>query len=742
MAYAVLKRIASEKPEELRQLFQDLYDENEDLFLRIKRFKGGMKSLYKSIGGENADHQDERSIATYLTYRYPEKYTFYQAKIYSALCEILEVEKAPVNKKYIHYLSLLDEFVDILESDEKAFFQEIEKELPNSDVISLRLLAQNIVFSVTNAEAETKIKQNQFNKDELSIYIKQVKRIISKFNLKKGDPRLVFRVRDDSYVFITGQRFGLALYRNNADGDFGVLTNKPIGEKYESFEGEKPPGYFNYLNSDALTDEVLNKMYQAIQLELERSNKSSFLKYNDSAFENLIFEEMTAAKKIQQEYPINQILYGPPGTGKTFRLKNEYFSKYTTKESSLSKREHFEEIVRDLTWWQVIAIALLEKNNQSVSDLVKSEWVAFKANISESKNVRATVWGTLQIHAFEESKTVAYTQRNPPLIFDKNDDKSWRVIEEDIKEQTPELLEILDEVSNFNPNPDKLIKRYIFTTFHQSYSYEDFIEGIKPVMSEVETNDAIGYQIEDGIFKELCKRAESDPENRYAIFIDEINRANVSAVLGELITLIEKDKRIGEDNELKVKLPYSKKHFGVPANLDIYGTMNTADRSVEALDTALRRRFSFEEMLPNPKKLKGQEIDGIKLDELLTTINDRIEVLIDRDHTIGHSYLMHINDMKGLRFAFKNKIIPLLQEYFYGDYQKMEMVIGSAFFNQEKKNKKVEFAVKNYELDEPTSRYEIRDVCSDDFDMKQALVNLLNPSQSQPDQQGGNPTAQ
>ena len=229
-------------------------------------------------------------------------------------------------------------------------------------------------------------------------------------------------------------------------------------------------------------------------------------------------------------------------------------------------------------------------------------------------------------------------------------------------------------------------KRFVFTTFHQAFSYEDFVEGIKPLMGD--TKGEVQYEIKPGVFKEICEKAEGDSKNQYAIFIDEINRGNVSNIFGELITLIEPDKRIGAKNEMKVILPYSKKPFGVPSNLDIIGTMNTADRSVEALDTALRRRFSFQEVLPQPGLIKEvlggkSNYNGIQLGDVLERINYRIEKLIDRDHTIGHAYFLKLKDSSdlnaGLVNVFCDNIMPLLQEYFYNDYPKIGLVLGKGF---------------------------------------------------------------
>ena len=420
---------------------------------------------------------------------------------------------------------------------------------------------------------------------------------------------------------------------------------------------------------------------------------------------------------------LNQILYGPPGTGKTFTLQNKYFDKFTIKESSLSIEQYLENLVSDLNWWQVISIAVLDLQTSKVNAIHEHEIVKAKEKISDSKTVRPTIWGQLQRHTVLECEYVNVKDRSEPMYFNKDENSNWSMDSELLSQYYPEAFEILNGIKNFTGNEGISIKNYEFITFHQSFSYEDFIEGIKPKLDEGETD--LNFEIKDGIFKKLCIKAELDLENNYAIFIDEINRGNVSAIFGELITLIEADKRIGAVNELKVKLPYSKKEFGVPSNLYIIGTMNTADRSVEALDTALRRRFSFVEMMPDEKVISDKKFTDYDRAAIMSLINQRIEVLLDRNYTLGHSYFIK-PDFKN---SFENEIMPLLQEYFYNDYGKIGLVLGKGFVREKditaKNDKSIfaDFDTKN-EVDIIKS-YELIPFNEKDFDFDEAIEILL-----------------
>nr|WP_251885532.1 AAA family ATPase [Campylobacter jejuni] len=424
-------------------------------------------------------------------------------------------------------------------------------------------------------------------------------------------------------------------------------------------------------------------------------------------------------------------------------------------------------------------------------------------------------------------------------------DKALKIISKVEKIELPDENNRVDRKKLFN----EYVKngQIVFTTFHQSYGYEEFVEGIKPHIDNEENSKEIEYEIKDGIFKELCQKAlenykdsnlntkelnekieleenirnflnwlletnepisktkggnffinsfndnvikiysedverfdgffklslstfitllkhnekfnsatemfkkvfnrnyadrthtyyfnlvnkfkeyerqslvkikNSEIKNNflkpYIIIIDEINRGNVSKIFGELITLIEPSKRIGEPEELRVTLPYSrndfydKKGFGVPKNVYIIGTMNTADRSITSLDTALRRRFEFVEMMPDVSEL-STDCEDVNLQELLQAINTRIEYLLDREKTIGHAFFIGIDNLEKLKDVFQNKIIPLLQEYFYNDYTLIDVVLNkNGMIFKDKKDDKYLQKIKNlYNVDNERNIYSI-----------------------------------
>ncbi|EOF4069734.1 AAA family ATPase [Campylobacter jejuni] len=494
-------------------------------------------------------------------------------------------------------------------------------------------------------------------------------------------------------------------------------------------------------------------------------------------------------------------------------------------------------------------------NMQWFKELPLNEIQDININTLESKSLEVEN-NVQQISSKMENKNMPLNQI---LYGSPGTGKTYHTIDKALEILGKNLESRDDKKAKF----DEYVKKgqIVFTTFHQSYGYEEFVEGIKPRIDSKENSKEIEYEIKDGIFKELCEKALDNYENSilnadelnkkielkekvenflnwlletnepigktkggnffvveidnktiviysegverfdgifnlnlsifmellkckdefnnatemfkkvfnrdyadrthtyyfnlvkkfkayeekqltakiennknndnslkpYIIIIDEINRGNLSKIFGELITLIEPSKRIGEKEELKVTLPCSGEKFGVPKNVYIIGTMNTADRSITSLDTALRRRFEFVEMMPDVSKL-SMDCEGINLQELLKAINTRIEYLLDREKTIGHAFFVSVENLEDLKKVFQNKIIPLLQEYFYNDYALINAVLNdNGMIFEDKKDDKYLQKIKN--LDSVNSERSIYNIASfddkiwDKIEIYQAIYN-------------------
>ena len=402
---------------------------------------------------------------------------------------------------------------------------------------------------------------------------------------------------------------------------------------------------------------------------------------------------------------VNRIYYGPPGTGKTYTLTRLLKRDYEQLAKSISTEAWQSQLIAEkiavFKWWEGAAAALYDLGGKAkVADIAEHRFIqAITATNGSNRNVRQTLWRTLQNHTVDESTTVKMKKRLSPAVFDKTVDSVWQFAG-DWQEACADLIALVEQLKQGQQDAGA-VQRYSFVTFHQSYGYEEFVEGLRPVLAGEAEAGEVAYEIRPGVFKELCRKARQSPDQRFAMVIDEINRGNISKIFGELITLVEADKRDpldGSSPPAEVTLAYSGEKFSVPANVDIIGTMNTADRSLALLDTALRRRFEFVPLMPDTRAEKDPaDPDSAPLAALVVTtdagvidirlllqrMNERIEALYDRDHCIGHAYFTGLADsedgpprFEALAATFRHRIVPLLEEYFFEDWRKIRLVLA------------------------------------------------------------------
>ena len=415
------------------------------------------------------------------------------------------------------------------------------------------------------------------------------------------------------------------------------------------------------------------------------------LKYDCRDF--LILDK--AVPDMSPQKPTNIIYTGVAGTGKTYRLL-QIVQQYTDYLPRINDKELLGQLLKDLSWRDVVCLIFLDFKSKKqdlikVPEIVNHEFFVTKAaQNSRDKNLSSTAWLELRRHSPVDSKTVSFDNRAIQAYFDKDNSGAWYLLPEsmdllsDLAQQLAEFQQAQRE--NNSQNQEFRQQRFSMVSFHQAYGYEEFVEGIRPLMAATSpaTNSSsqMSYVIQDGAFLKLCQRAANDPDQRYAMLIDEINRANVSRVFGELLSLIEPDKRAGMTNAMTVNLAYSGRTFSVPANVDIYATMNTQDHSLAPLDMALRRRFRFIDCPPQPELLPiihinqdleadnsealhsktANPIEVIDLAKILTGLNNRIAQTLGAEAQLGHAFLWSVDSLEQLQTALIEQIIPQLAQ--------------------------------------------------------------------------------
>lgn len=568
------------------------------------------------------------------------------------------------------------------------------------------------------------------------------------------------------------------------------LDNPISFKDFKEIIGNKVQNTLSYLNEEKYTKikQLIvqkNPDLKEIFEELERKQTME----NGNPIGNVDGTREVPKTDLNEPHPLNLILYGPPGTGKTYNTVNEAlsiiegkkieelqeedrgkvlerFNKYkedgqivfTTFHQSLNYEE-FIEGIKPIPPDQQEPYSIIAEHSSNASNpkfgngrtvienlplmtykvtdgifskVVKKAASTFYDNVSSNKVDFDDLWdqfcqkikkGNTLKSKTGVSQTVA--DKDKKRIYFNKPDGTINTVHFVASDKLKKIFEkFKDNYSNLQGFNDEF--RNVIGGCNATF-YWTALHAICEFLKNEYKRDSELVLSDDIIFENLKIKDYIEKKGKpYVLIIDEINRGNVSQIFGELITLIEEDKRLGNKEALTVKLPYSGKDFGVPNNLYIIGTMNTADRSVEALDTALRRRFEFKEMMPKLELLKEKKIDDIDLGNLLDIINKRICVLKGREHQIGHSYFMNCKTTEDLKNAFKNKIVPLLQEYFYGNYAYIGLVLGNGFVRKEDSNP--EFASLDgytYESDnEPTYRLLTDEEWEKNW--KDALKKLMN----------------
>jgi len=531
----------------------------------------------------------------------------------------------------------------------------------------------------------------KFNKQQLEEYYSFLDLIIERFGLQAEDKRLVFNLSNkNQIVFTIGQRYVWNIEPCENASKFYTISEKPISNKYSDFDG-KPTAFWNEFSDISEVLKHQQSIFNAIEKELNRAQKSSYFKYNKKELEKMAFDADFRIEVLDQSEnqinidelikninelmsntdktpatPLNQILFGAPGTGKTYHTKKMAVEIINGKKEEDRSREEINKEYEQLVEEGQIVFTTFHQS-LSYEDFIEG----IKPKVTEGGNV------TYEVKEGIFKQLCSRANKIPDF------DKGWNYLKDKVKNNPNFSLRTFNGneiyVTEITDNEVLKIKYKGGKSDNDGVSYDrakklqEAFPDLSVVKNIKEFRSVIGG--DSTAFWAVLNFIKNAPT--HVLIIDEINRGNVSAIFGELITLLEEDKRKGNKEHTEAKLPYSGKDFSVPNNVYIIGTMNTADRSVEALDTALRRRFSFVEMQPDPNELS--EVKGVDLSKLLEAINKRIELLIDKDHQIGHSYFIGIQGLEDLKRTFKDKIIPLLEEYFYGDFGKIGLVLGGEF---------------------------------------------------------------
>lgn len=764
--------VTSEKdPEAVRKMFVDLYDENADIWERIENFKSTAEILRKKYFPNDKQHyQGENAISTYLWLKYPDKYYIYKFSEVKAVSTVLNSDfvfkKGAYETNIRNSISLYDEVCEELSKD-----AELVEMLANA--IDDTCYADNMLRTLTT-DIGFFISKVIFNSDKPEpedLYpgywplLKEYNPNLTKDQWKafletERNPHpttlLMLKTMLELGGEATCKKLGAVLHRK---ANSCVLYGANLGKRVKHHYNLEPCIIDNkeYLFAIPFLWKATVEQNQDLAIWRLRPELQA-------ALEEMDLSDINIAENIQKtDVGQNTILYGPPGTGKTYNTACYAVAIVENKALEDVMNEDYEEVFERYNNYKNQGLIAFTTFHQSYGyeEFIEGIKPVMEFDDDEQTDIKYAVTDGV-FKEFCENATNVVSENEKSDIGLNNSPTVWKVslwatgdnpVRTECLENGhirigwdcygPDITEETDFSENGGKNVlnsflykmkvgDIVLSCYSNTSvdavgvvtgeYEWNGNYDDLnrvrkvnwlVKGIDENIVEINNNTVFTLStvyktkisVADALaivekHSDVFKKNTTEQKNKVFI-IDEINRGNISKIFGELITLIEPSKRLGAKEGIKAILPYSKKAFGIPDNVYILGTMNTADRSIATLDTALRRRFDFVEMMPDENVLEGIEVDGINISRMLGKINERISVLFDREHTIGHAYFIGLrndNSIDALANIFRNKVIPLLQEYFYEDYEKIRLVLADNQVQDEDKQFVIANEVKINEL--------------------------------------------
>lgn len=729
-AKGMILGFAEQDPEAVREMFKNLYDESIDLSKRVTDFTNASSKLKELSPEVKSHYQGTRAISVYLWLMYPEKYYIYQYGIYHANAKLLEADYSiKANGKpesMIEGFRFFDEVRVELCKDRQLIQLNLDNGVAGFRDEGLTTLTQDIAFFIKGQEDEWEPTLEEYDPqisvlewkvllDNKKVFDENALKVVSRM-LALGGKATCKQLADkfgETYNFYNGGSRALAQRVQKEINcpmppkrDDGTERYWPILYVGRNVKGDD--GVFEWKLRDELKEALIEIGFP---IETEIGDDS------------------------MPKHPKNLILYGPPGTGKTYNtvhyavaiIENKTVDEIgkEDRKAVLDRYRRYREegLVEFCTFHQsfgyeefIEGIKPEMKNSNVAYDIVPGIFKSFctqaeLAAVGENEDFgikgNPVIWKVSLMTTGDNSVREDCLLNNHVRIGYGDDLTEQEIMNtaQGILGRYVNEMQIGDiVVSCYTENEFDAIGVVIgecrvdntYDSYKQVRDVKWLVKNIKEDIRAINDGKKMTlstvYRLNRVALADILpiikkyNKSESDTRNRVFI-IDEINRGNISKIFGELITLIEDSKRIGAVEEMRTRLPYSGERFGVPDNVYLIGTMNTADRSIALIDTALRRRFKFVEMQPNAELLEGVVVDGIEVKKMFEMINNRIEAFYDREHTVGHSFFMALKknpNIEVLADIFACDIIPLLKEYFYDDFEKIAMILGDDVFSSDK----------------------------------------------------------